>query len=65
MLFSFTSTAGVDYIQTVSPMLVTLSNDTRLNCTTVSIIEDDLVEGQEMFIVSFDVSDAFGMVLMH
>lgn len=36
--------------------MVTLSNNTRLVCTNVFITEDELVEGQEMFNVYFDIS---------
>ena len=53
-------TAGIDYNQFLDPMSITIRSDTKLDCANVSIIEDDLVEGRELFEVYFLIDDFDG-----
>ena len=45
---------------TVNPGMVTLTDQDRMACTNVSVLQDDLVEGRELFELKFETFNEIG-----
>jgi hypothetical protein len=49
-----------DYVQTVDPMMLTLTETEIVSCTSVTALTDQLVEGMEYFELFFEPIDLIG-----
>ena len=60
MLCCVFPTDNVDYNDTTDPMMITLTDNLRMDCVNITIFADELVEGMEYFQLYFETVHQLG-----